>query len=198
MGDENEIDNMKTSATFAAVFLLAAAAGTSALVMKKPNKVQLGAVKQCAGGPYDIQLTSGNLPDVINIPGTVDVNMETEVVHTLPKDLMVSLKLKKYQPYPLDVPCINGIGSCEYDGCKVLEALCNTLPKDVPCKCPMPEGHYNFNNVPLKIPDMGAIMDNLMVGKYNGEIQFYGKTNPSHVVGCFDMDFEFTHKTASN
>jgi len=181
--------------TFVATFALILAAGAaSAFVIETPSgkTANLGSVKNCPGGPYDIQLTSGNLPDTINIPSTVDINVVTDVIHDLPMDLMCNLKLQKLDPFPLNVPCMNGLGSCEYDGCKVLESLCNTLPPNVPCKCPMPAGHYEFKDVPFKIPDMGALMDKLMAGSYKGEISFYSKATPSNLVGCFDMEFKLT------
>jgi len=163
-----------------------------AIKIAPPKGAKLGAIKDCGEGNYLMKLVSGNLPDSINIPSEVDVNMETQNTATLPTDLMCDLKLKKYAPYALDVPCLNGFGSCTYDGCKVMEKLCGTLPPDVPCKCPVPAGDYKFNNVKVKIPDMGTIMDKLMAGSYKGRIQFYSKANPSTIVGCFDMDFAFT------
>merc|ERR1712126_386370 len=190
------VGNPKMNTLRGALLLLAVASAGSALVIKSPEgdkSIRLGSVKQCPGGPYDMTLTSGNLPDKINIPSEVELNVVTDVAKELPMDLMVSLRLQKYQPFPLNVPCMNGIGSCDYDGCKVLDKLCNTLPPNIPCKCPMPAGHFVFDGVKFKIPDMGKIMDKLMAGKYKGEIKFYGKSVGSDKpVGCFDMDFEFT------
>jgi len=176
-------------ATFALIW-----AAASAFVIETPSgkMAKLGSVRDCPGGPYDMKLTSGNLPDVINIPSTVDLNLVTDITKDLPVDLMAKLALKKLDPFPLNVPCVNGLGSCEYDGCKIIESLCDTLPPNVPCKCPMPAGHYVFQDVPFKIPDMGFVMDKLMAGSYSGEITFYSKAAPQTLVGCFDMDFKLT------
>jgi len=179
---------------FVATFALILAAA-SAFVIDTPSgkTTNVGSIKDCAGGPYDLQLVSGNLPDSINIPSTVNLNVVSRAVHDLPADLMVKLDLKKLDPFPLSVPCLDGLGSCEYDGCKVIESLCKTMPPGVPCPlCPTPAGTYAFHDVPFKVPDMGTIMDKLMAGSYTGEIKFYSKATPSNLVGCFDMEFKLT------
>ena len=58
-----------------------------------------------------IQFIDGSIPDVIYLPGTVDLNMRCSYSQDLPADLMVKLKLKKLEPFPLDVPCLDGLGS---------------------------------------------------------------------------------------
>ena len=70
-----------------------------------------------------IQLVSGNLPDTINIPGSVTLNMETKITAALPMDLISELSLKKMDPFPVPVPCLNGFGSCPYDGCMVMNQV---------------------------------------------------------------------------
>merc|ERR1711972_135613 len=134
----------------------------------------------CAGHENDaIQLVSGNMPDSINIPGTVTLNMETKITETIPEDLISELSLKKMDPFPVPVPCLNGFGSCQYD--------------PPPCSCPLQAGSYKFDNVQLQIPDLGAVMDTLMVGHYTGQMNFYSKASPDNILGCFDMDFHMTH-----
>ena len=60
---------------------------------------------------YPLQLIEGSIPDVIYIPGTTLLNVRTLVKEDLPSDLMIKLKLKKLEPFPLDVPCLDGLGS---------------------------------------------------------------------------------------
>ena len=108
-----------------------------------------------------IQLVSGNLPDTIHIPGEVTLNMETKITEVIPDDLIGDLKLKIMEPFPVPVPCLNGFGSCPYDGCAIMNQLCQFAePK---CSCPLQAGDYKFEGVTLKLPDLGNTMDNLMV-----------------------------------
>ena len=108
-----------------------------------------------------IQLVSGNLPDTLHIPGDVTLNMETKITEVIPEDLVSELSLKKMDPFPVPVPCLNGFGSCPYDGCKVMNQLCQFAePK---CACPLQPGNYKFDGVKLTLPDLGSVMDSLMV-----------------------------------
>ena len=86
--------------------------------------------------------------------------METMITATGPSDLISDLKLKKMDPFPVPVPCLNGFGSCPYDGCMVLNKLCEFAePK---CACPIAPGDYKFDNVKLNLPDLGSVLDSLM------------------------------------
>ena len=73
------------------------------------------------------------------MPGTTEVNMHTlirwgklfnyallQIVvqsfashlylrEDLPTDLTLNLDLHKITPFPMTVPCLNGVGSCEYE-----------------------------------------------------------------------------------
>merc|ERR1712098_629388 len=39
----------------------------------------------------------------------------------LPMDLMVKMDLEEITPFPMTVPCLDGVGSCEYDVCAILD-----------------------------------------------------------------------------
>ena len=154
------------------------------------------------------------MPDTIHLPSEITVNIASKLTQALPEDLMVRLHLTKHDPFPIDVPCVGKIGSCEYDACEIITkapAMCKGFPKGVPCKCPMPAGDYGFKDVTVKVPDMGKLLDKMMAvglstiscpfqhwlyfllqGNYTGQITFYGKSDPSTLVGCFDMTFTFT------
>merc|ERR1711974_449490 len=91
---------MKAFAAVLATLLVASA--TSKTI---PN---LNKINACPGHENDvIQLVSGNLPDTINIPGRVTLNMETKITAELPMDLISELSLKKMDPFPVPVPCLN-------------------------------------------------------------------------------------------
>merc|ERR1711872_75301 len=174
---------MKVFAILASLLVAAASA---------KNVPNIKRIQACAGHENDaIQLVSGNLPDSINIPGSVMLNMETKITEEIPEDLISALSLKKMDPFPVPVPCLNGFGSCPYDGCGIMNQLCQFAePK---CACPLVPGDYKFNNVKLNLPDLGNVMDTLMVGHYTGQMNFYSKANKDKILGCFDMDFHMTH-----
>ena len=85
-------------------------------------------------------LIEGTTPDEICMPGTTAINMHTQIrfithkfwAHNLsfhfeskfdplssredlPTDLTLNLDLHKVTPFPMTVPCLNGVGSCEYE-----------------------------------------------------------------------------------
>merc|ERR1712117_923687 len=84
---------MKAFAAVLATLLVASATSKNI-----PNVNKINA---CPGHENDvIQLVSGNLPDTINIPGSVTLNMETKITAALPMDLISELSLKKMDPLP--------------------------------------------------------------------------------------------------
>jgi len=175
---------MKAFAAVLATLLVASATSKNI-----PNVNRINA---CPGHENDvIQLVSGNLPDTINIPGSVTLNMETKITAALPMDLISELSLKKMDPFPVPVPCLNGFGSCPYDGCMVMNQLCKFA--DPQCACPLQPGNYKFDNVALNLPDLGDVLDTLMVGHYTGQMNFYSKAAPDTILGCYEMDFSMTH-----
>merc|ERR1712080_814617 len=90
----------------------------------------LGSVKQCEGHEDDsLYLIKGSTPDSICIPGVMEI--------------------KKLTPFPMNVPCLNGIGSCEYEICPIIEAgvdtWCPSFPESQPCGCPLQAGEIVLN-----------------------------------------------------
>lgn len=74
------------------------------------------------------------------------------------KRIQVKLKLvKKMGPLKIEIPCIDGFGSCTY------EDICKLLPPDnngcseffkensIPCSCPFPRGDYSAQNLQVDI-----------------------------------------------
>ena len=59
----------------------------------------------------------------------------------LPSDLMMKLDLKKIDPFPMTVPCLDGVGSCDYDICQIITdmgaTVCDHFPEGQPCGCPL-------------------------------------------------------------
>ena len=107
-----------------------------------------------------IQLVSRNLPGTIHIPGEVILNFDTKVTEVIPDDIIGDVKLKRMELFPVPVPCLNGIGSCPYDGKAIMTQLCQFAePK---CAFPIQPADYKFENVKLTIPDLGYVMDHLL------------------------------------
>merc|ERR1711997_148627 len=122
-------------------------------------------------------------------------DMHINIKEDLPGDLMMKLELQKQEPFPLDVPCLNGLGSCEYDMCKVFEqnqdGFCtDDWPADKPCGCPMKAGDYDLHGISVDIPDFG-ILNDLMVGSYKSTQYIYSKADPDNKFGCLLTTYKF-------
>ena len=54
---------------------------------------------------------------------------------------MMKLDLKKIDPFPMTVPCLDGVGSCDYDICQIIRdmgaTVCDHFPEGQPCDCPL-------------------------------------------------------------
>jgi len=101
------------------------------------------------GSPGDpVQLKNLTLsPDPIKLPGDVTASAGAEVGVDLDAPLAVSLKLKKkIFGVMVEIPCLDNIGSCDYDDiCPLLQNI--TCPPElkkygIPCHCPIRRGSY--------------------------------------------------------
>merc|ERR1711894_106484 len=115
--------NMKPFVSLLASTLLLSS--QAAIVPLKFNfgnqKPSVFSIAQCAGHEDDpLQLVEGVMEEVICMPGTTTMNTKTEMREDLPSDLMIKLDLKKIDPFPMTVPCLDGVGSCDYDICQII------------------------------------------------------------------------------
>merc|ERR1712126_264212 len=106
------------------------------------SRPSLRSVQQCEGHENDdLVLISGTTPDEICMPGNTVINMHTSIREDLPTDLTLNLDLHKITPFPMTVPCLNGVGSCEYELCPMIEdmadTVCPSFPENQPCGCPL-------------------------------------------------------------
>merc|ERR1712080_191953 len=157
----------------------------------------LGSVKQCEGHEEDsLYLIKGSTPDSICIPGVMEMNMDTEIRKDLHTDLQVKMAIKKLTPFPMNVPCLSGIGSCEYEICPIIEAgvdtWCPSFPESQPCGCPLKAGEIVLNGIELPVQDMGPVIGPLMEGDYRATATFYGASAKDEILGC--VEFTFTLK----
>ena len=58
-----------------------------------------------------MQFLESNSPDVIHLPGQITMDVHSVINSDLPADLVFKLDLEKQEPFPLEVPCLNGLGS---------------------------------------------------------------------------------------
>ena len=58
-----------------------------------------------------MQFVGGSSPDEIPIPGQISMDIDSILTEDMPNDMVTKLNLKKLGLFPLDVPCLNGLGS---------------------------------------------------------------------------------------
>jgi len=157
-------------------------------------KPGLRSVTQCPGHEDDaLVVLEGNSPDNICMPGEMSMDVNTLIREDLPNDLIIELKLQKLEPFPMTVPCLNGIGSCPYDLCPMIvdmaDVLCPSFPESQPCGCPLLAGEMNLPGLVVPVPDMGPILGAVMEGSYEATASFYGASNPDKSLGCIILAF---------
>merc|ERR1712055_948638 len=182
---------------FLTIFL---ATATSASVL--PLKFKFGShspvlkgVSQCPGfGDATLVFVDGSMPDKMCMPSTNTVDLHSIIKEDLPTDLKMFLDLKKLTPFEMKVPCLNGVGSCEYDMCEMIEnsadTLCPIFSPSQPCGCPLLAGDMDLKGVTMEIQDMGSILGPVMEGGYWANATMYGTSNPEKLLGCVIFEFE--------
>merc|ERR1711970_561578 len=184
---------MKTMMTV----LLASSVQSSVLPIKfsfGSSQPQLKGVQQCAGHEDDaLVVIEGSTPDQVCMPGTTEINVHTRISEDLPTDLLIKMDLHKLTPFPMTVPCLNGVGSCEYEICPMIESMADTLcpsfPENQPCSCPLLAGEMFLSGVETPVQDMGPILGAVMEGEYQATATFYGESNKDRILGCVEFTF---------
>merc|ERR1712184_42926 len=187
------------------ILILPSLAAASVLPIKfdfgnlaESQQPSLRSVQQCAGHEDDdLVLISGTTPDEICMPGTTVINMHTLIREDLPTDLTLALDLHKITPFPMTVPCLNGVGSCEYELCPMIDdmadILCPSFPEGQPCGCPLLAGEMHLEGIEMPVQDMGPILGEVMKGSYRATAMLYGASAPDKTLGC--IEFTFTLNT---
>eukprot|EP00090_Calanus_glacialis_P036318 TRINITY_DN61952_c0_g1_i1.p1 TRINITY_DN61952_c0_g1~~TRINITY_DN61952_c0_g1_i1.p1 ORF type:complete len:191 (-),score=49.34 TRINITY_DN61952_c0_g1_i1:45-617(-) len=181
--------------------VLAALLATTASASILPLKFNFGnshptlkAVKQCDGHENDVLVViEGTTPDEICMPGDTELNVHTRISEDLPMDLLIKMDLHKLTPFPMTVPCLNGVGSCEYEICPMIESmadsLCPSFPEYQPCACPLLAGEMELYGVKTPVQDMGPILGAVMEGEYQATANFYAESNKDRILGCVEFTF---------
>jgi hypothetical protein len=56
------------------------------------------------------------------------------------------------------------------------------------CGCPLRAGEARLQNLKWKLPELGGVKA-IVVGDYEGQATFYGKSRPDIILGCVNMKF---------
>ena len=138
-------------------------------------------------------MIEGSTPDQVCMPGTTEINCHTRISEDLPMDLIIKMDLHKLTPFPMTVPCLNGVGSCEYEICPMIEnmadTLCPSFPENQPCSCPLLAGEMFLEGVETPVQDMGPILGAVMEGEYQATATFYAASNKDRILGCVEFTF---------
>jgi len=186
------------SLTMKSVYVLLLASTASAAILPinlvfDGMQTNVGTVKQCEGHENDVMVVNGgSMPEEICMPGTIQMTTDTIIKQDLPMDLIIYMDLKKLTPFPMTIPCLNGIGSCEYEACPLIEEgtpICDALPDTQPCHCPLLAGNFRMNDVKIPVQDMGPVLGPLMEGGYSAKMTWYGASDKDNILACLDMTF---------
>eukprot|EP01126_Amoeba_proteus_P030725 TRINITY_DN302_c0_g1_i14.p1 TRINITY_DN302_c0_g1~~TRINITY_DN302_c0_g1_i14.p1 ORF type:complete len:192 (-),score=35.45 TRINITY_DN302_c0_g1_i14:10-585(-) len=114
---------------------------------------------QCGGS--DATLSSLTVtPDPIKLGANISVLANAAIEKTGTSSNLTSLALHidtKVLGVWVEVPCLDGFGSCTYDDpCSLLDKLHNSLcpvlqPKGIPCACPLTPGSYSTGSSGISI-----------------------------------------------
>merc|ERR1712181_9095 len=197
---QQEVGNKMFSLSF--LIILPSLASASILPIKfgfkgssDGGRPSLKSVNQCKGHEDDaLVLLEGTTPDEICMPGTTAINMHTLIREDLPTRLTLNLDLHKITPFPMTVPCLNGVGSCEYELCPMIEdmadTVCPSFPESQPCGCPLLAGEMHLEGIEMPVQDMGPILGEVMKGSYKATAMLYGASAPDKTLGCIEFTFK--------
>merc|ERR1719348_1379152 len=112
----------------------------------------------------------------------------------LPSDLWMTMELNKQTPFPMHVPCLDGVGSCEYDLCAMIadmgDTICASFPEGQQCGCPLLQGEMHLQGVELPVQDMGPVLGAVMEGSYSATITMFPASNKQHILSCVEFTFK--------
>ncbi|GFN77842.1 ganglioside gm2 activator [Plakobranchus ocellatus] len=143
-------------------------------------------------------------PQEIPIPGDVTVSVDVEIYRDL---VGAQLDLEVYiQTYLgffwTSVPCIGDVGSCTYDGCKLLDNFNATgcppqlANHNIPCTCDtIKAGKYSLPSEKISIPAMSGLWSWLATGDYKADLKLLDRTTNKHV-GCLHVEVTIVDPTA--
>ncbi|XP_046646738.1 ganglioside GM2 activator-like [Daphnia pulicaria] len=147
----------------------------------------------CSGPDALAHINELDISDPLSIPGNITITVDSVLSSDVQSPLKVAVRVqKKVGFFWIDVPCIDNVGSCDY------EDLCAIIPfppgepcpepflsLNLPCNCPVSKGDYVLKNKLVHIPDE-HIPQFLARGQYSVQVQ--ASMNSQEVV-CFQSKF---------
>jgi hypothetical protein len=134
-------------------------------------------------------------PDPVEYPGIIGVSIDMDM-KDMPLDAEVTIDFTKLGLFPIELPCILGLGACTYNVCEFMndlpETFCEIFPPtgDGVCGCPLLAGHYASNTVTYELPDFGSLIGALLVGDYEGQVAIHAKGDETDKYACVSIEIE--------
>ncbi|RUS89290.1 hypothetical protein EGW08_002964 [Elysia chlorotica] len=111
-------------------------------------------------------------PNPVTFPGNITIDVDYEILQDIVSPVSVNIAIEvSSNGRVLQIPCINGIGSC------FIQDICETVATEecpdffknnnIQCQCPFNKGTYSLSDLKLYIP-LGDIK-----GEYHVAIQVY-------------------------
>lgn len=109
----------------------------------------------------DINIVGDPIPIAKGLP--LNITIEANVNHDTGSDygLKLDVHIKKHESIFgwLDLPCIEEVGSCSYDFCRIIKkpngVFCSIFSAmGKPCSCPIHVGDYSMINSPISIKSL--------------------------------------------
>merc|ERR1712168_1105227 len=153
------------------VFIVLALIAVSSAMKVRIEKVG-HEFSDCGGSK--LTLNSLNItPDPVPLPGQITAAVDGEIKAET----------------SMDIPCVDGLGSCTYDFCKEIlvegSMVCDFLPPEIPCACPLPATLLQMDNIVIDLPDMDWTVDLILNGGFEATIKLYSAAaGPDVMEGC--------------
>lgn len=136
-------------------------------------------------------------PSPIIYPGNVTITTSMDLMEDLPRTgLYLKIRVDKLEPQRMPVPCLNGVGSCQYDVCsQIIEANPGIFCSLGSCSCPLIAKSYTGSSLQYSLPRLGGpVFAKIVQGNFEGNVTFFNKIT-SREYGCLGMKFTIKANT---
>ncbi|KAH9499553.1 Ganglioside GM2 activator [Bulinus truncatus] len=127
--------------------------GTNAVapLQGQTTRLESFSFKNCADPSTEILVPTdiNVIPDPISIPGNITISGDLLIKRAFGSPLKTSIVVEKeVLGHWIKIPCIDSVGSCDYDDmCTTINV--KTCPPQfvsigLPCKCPFPSGNFGI------------------------------------------------------
>ncbi|KAL4233254.1 hypothetical protein ACF0H5_007938 [Mactra antiquata] len=161
-------------------------------------------IRDCNNSPNKIiHFENAHLSaDPVHIPGPETGDVDVQILQPVSGNhytLSAHIAKKILFGY-VEVPCISGVGSCDYELCDLLSGKnwnnthhcppeIDASSPDFPCSCPFQPGTYHLNPTTFIIPELAGLWKFLASGDYKAHATVTDR-NTGEVVGCYDLQIK--------